>query len=168
MFQINLTTVIQMLVDHELDRSIDKIEFKKGIIKKPGIAIEFFVETNNYNMNKCIRKSFYMIFTGDTSVFYASQKNKEGHYYHSPFKVPVKDWINTSNHDSCWRSDGFNFINDNYFKMCEEVNPDIAPKDVSTYNGFKLGHGWPVRQIFVEYKNTENYRNEIVKIYPKE
>jgi len=47
--------------------------------------------------------------------------------------VPVDaEWKNTSNHDSCWRSDGVRYpITNAYFDLCKEVAPRKAPIELS-------------------------------------
>lgn len=64
----------------------------------------------------------------------------------SPSEIPVSEWINTSNHDSCWNSDGFSFISNEYFKMCKEINPNIAPKFVDTNARF-CPFSYPVKSV---------------------
>lgn len=39
-------------------------------------------------------------------------------------KIPLDKWENTSNHDSCWRSDGLRKLTETYFRLCNKVNED--------------------------------------------
>lgn len=45
-------------------------------------------------------------------------------------------WKQTSDHDSCWRSDGMRDVTDVYFKLCDPIckAKKCAPKDVNTSN----------------------------------
>jgi len=44
------------------------------------------------------------------------------------------EWKNTSNHDSCWRSDGVGApLTKLYFAMCKQVNHAEAPKNLNNF-----------------------------------
>jgi hypothetical protein len=42
-----------------------------------------------------------------------------------------------SDHDSCWRSDGFRFLSDDYFKAAKKLKIPV-PNDMESYIGFAL------------------------------
>ena len=56
-----------------------------------------------------------------------------------PMDVPLDEWQNTSNHNSCWRSDGMRPLSKLYFDSCDEVQEHLperlqqAPNDVHHY-----------------------------------
>jgi hypothetical protein len=46
-------------------------------------------------------------------------------------EIELNRWENVGNHDTCWIDAVESRINEVYFSMCEKVNPNIAPKDLS-------------------------------------
>jgi len=64
---------------------------------------------------------------------------KAEHESWDAMSVPMEDWINTSNHDSCWKSAVDEAVTDIYFRLCDEVQKDlpeeqkVAPADVYVY-----------------------------------
>ena len=101
--------------------------------------LEFIV--NDPNLDHSVRgktaqsRLFYTAVCGNTHVFFAD-RIQGGNLSH--FKdIPSDEWINTSNHDSCWRTDGMRWINDTYFEMCRGCNPDVAP--ATLYSEARLG-----------------------------
>lgn len=165
MFEIDLKSIITMLVDHSLDRYSMPPTWNNGEITREGICMEICLDAYDYKNKKEIKTIIYLMFCGNVSVFYAEAYDNEGNYIHSPIDVPVENWNNTSNHDTCWRSDGLSFIDDIYFDFCKKINPDIAPKNVYTRASFSAC-SWPVKQVFITYRqNTENnYFKDIVRV----
>ena len=73
-----------------------------------------------------------------------------------PWRIPWSEWDNTSNHDSCWRSDGVHTpIAQVYFKVCDEVQAGIpedkkvAPAQINVHA--KLGFLRPFTAVRVEF-----------------
>lgn len=58
-----------------------------------------------------------------------------------PTTMDPEWWINSSNHDSCWRSDGFSWLSERYFDMCYQVrsSEEVAPAALSTDLDFGFG-----------------------------
>jgi len=168
MFATSLNDTIRMLVDHELNRDYPRTFNDDGIITK-GIVIEVNLNAAYYdNSDKNYpseHRSFYMLFHGNTSVYYANRK-RDGRGYKSLDEIKPEEWVNTSNHDSCWKSDGFQFLTENYFDMCKKVNPDVAPIKINIYATLGFGLSWPVKQIIVTFKhrNSNRYGNKIIKV----
>lgn len=98
----------------------------KGLRRNKGIVFNVSITLSDYSVHDDNQTyiSLNILVFGNTSVFwkYANQSWDEA--------------VNTSNHDSCWRSDGFNFLTDLYFKACEKVNKDKPPKDISQFTRF--------------------------------
>ena len=97
---------------------------------------------------------------GNTSVFYTESDVRD------ITQVKSNDWINTSNHDSCWRSDGFALLDKLYFEMANKVNPNIPPIEIQTEARLSIGLGYPVKHCNVIYKADETINNhyKIIKI----
>jgi len=157
MFKLDLKNVITNIVDHEIDRSSYTLNSDYTITKE-GLSMEILLSASDYDTEKSEHKHFFIMFCGNVSVFYAFKKMST--YY--PSQIPCDNWINTSNHDSCWRSDGLHFITDVYFEMCYKVNPEKAPIEIETdVNSYFI---WP-KKVNITYKwNDDNWKNEIVKV----
>ena len=165
MFKVGLSSLISSIVREEL-RKCDmepKYELKTGHITKEGIMIEYNCAVHDYTGHRSAKESFrrYMIlFCGNVNVFVARVEHKS-----CLEDVPPERWENTSNHDSCWSSDGLDFINRSYFEMCNEVNPDVAP--VLLDSGAQIGFlSKMFTKVIITYKQRQgnDYRNELVKV----
>lgn len=123
-------SVLSMIVRHELDKhSLHEYEFNRnGSITLPGV----FAEISLYAQykRKDIAKLVYMIFCGNVSAFYTDKIWTKDDIKKDVTQIPTSDWINTSNHDSCWTSDGMKLLERDFFDMCEEIAPGIAPARV--------------------------------------
>jgi len=162
MFTMKLNSIIAMLVDHSLDRKTSPV-WNDGLLTRKGICINVRLSADKYEgERKSTGMVVYILFCGKTSVFWAPAYDKAGKYAHSPLNVPVENWVNTSNHDSCWRDDGLSFLNKMYFDFCEDVDPKSAPKEVDTNADFF--RRWPINDIMITYKSDGDYRNSIVKL----
>jgi hypothetical protein len=62
----------------------------------------------------------HTLFTSNTSVFVTSSRN-----FQKWDQIPVEQWLNTSNHDSCWRSDGMSELSRLFFALTDEMNEQI-------------------------------------------
>lgn len=168
MFSIEFKKVLTMLVEHELPKT--QPIFNNGEITRDGISLDFILEAYDYRgkRRKEVKERFYMLFCGNVSVFYVKIDLTEN-WIHSPIDIPIKNWVNSSNHDSCWNSDGFCFISEVYFKMCKKISPDLAPKFVDTNARF-TSFSYPVKKCKIIYrrKDDNNYENEIIKVIIEE
>ena len=93
--------------------------------------------------------------------------------------VPQNEWINTSNHDSCWNSDGLRIINELYFKMSEAINEELQvdtgtslPPSLfhqfNTFCGFhEMFKVWNV-QVAADDNDLNRYRRIVKDIQPIE
>jgi len=159
MFEIRLNSILCDLVDNFMDREYP-VKWENGAITKKGIVFEVTCRIDDFsdeNRNSTY-KQFYVMFCGNTSVFYAIKKIS----VYDPIQVPYDSWINTSNHDSCWRSDGLQFIDQMYFDMCREVNDEKAP--VELHSSADIRSIKPIN-VFITYKNnSETWKNEVIKV----
>ena len=70
-----------------------------------------------------------------TQVFFWEDIDPEVGFGNPMYDSANPTWLQTSNHDSCWRSDGFSPITDIYFKECKKFK-GLPPKDVHNFNHF--------------------------------
>jgi hypothetical protein len=78
--------------------------------------------------NKRCRIDLNFLMTRNTSVWMS-----RGAYQ----TADLTKWVNTSNHDSCWRTDGIETrINEVYFEVAHDVAPKMAPCDLDDYSSF--------------------------------
>lgn len=83
------------------------------------------------------------------------------------------DWENTSNHDSCWRSDGLDSpLSKVYFTLSEQINVKremaekerVAPKDMTEYTWSPIGTRM-FRNMRVSWQRTEdNYHLRLTNL----
>lgn len=171
MFTVKLDSLICWLVDKNLDRSFDKVIRKsaswgKGKITRPGIYLEFPIEVRNWtgkgdndSEGEYIthRKQVFMVFAGNTSVWYQVKNLPlDG-------KLVWSEFENSSNHDSCWQSDGLRFLSQEYFDMCKDLDPDKAP--IKMDSDIYWGLFNDMRKCFVTYEyETDEYKRTLVDV----
>ena len=107
--------------------------------------------------------SYYILFTDNVSVYYASQFDDEG-TRRMWYQVEPEEWINTSNHDSCWRSDGLSWISKLYFDMCKHVNGEVAP--IALESTARVGFIDMWREVTVTSRSAELWENEVLEVKP--
>lgn len=160
MFNVPIKDVITWVVRDEVKnttRSYD-YHYKDGTYTTDGIMVE--VRLIVKNDKKSVYRSYLLAFCNDVSVFVA--ENTEGDFFE---QIAPKRWKNTSNHDSCWSSDGLSILSKAYFEMCEEVDPDVAPIKLSSEAKFGLfGRLYTKVRMTLKQKSGNNYGFELVKI----
>lgn len=107
--------------------------------------------------------AYYILFTDGVSVYYASQFNDEGKR-RMWNEVAPEEWVNTSNHDSCWRSDGLSWISKLYFDMCKHVNDDVAPATLESTARVGFIDMW--KEVTVLSRSAEMWKNEVLEVKP--
>jgi hypothetical protein len=85
---------------------------------------------------------------------------------YNPMDVPLSKWKNTSNHDSCWRTDGLNRpLSEVYFRFCDLAqdcvpqHQRVAPMEVHTNcfaGGGALGIGSFFDLYHIWFNSTED------------
>lgn len=123
---------------------------------------------------RCI-KFAHIIITAGKNVFYACEKDKDERSIMNWEQIPVDKWINTSNHSSCWRSDGFRELVKDDFKAYEEAHKNV-PEDIKPcydnshkYNRLAIGLGIHKLVNFVEVEHdavdhSNSYHRKVVSL----
>jgi hypothetical protein len=143
------------------------IGYEDGIITEQGVAFEVEFRMDDFDTEKFTVRSFFVMVCGGTRVFIAPRwnseddSNKTAPFY--PSFVQEELWENTSNHDSCWRSDGFRFISDNWREM-----HDLFDKDAKLNSYTMLGmRSNPVMDVIISHKSEDednSYHRQIVSV----
>lgn len=148
MFKSDTKQIISSLVDQFLNRKEYRLNPKNSSIVKEAMVFNLNLSVYDRKSQNQFRTNIKMLFAGNTSVFFTTNNNIIIE------DIPYTDWNNTSNHDSCWRTDGFSFLDNLYFEMCHEINEDIAPIYLGSEISF--GYGNLFEKIFVEIKKEED------------
>lgn len=110
-----------------------------------------FAEDGNTRVRDEVHRgaTAHFLFCGNTTVFFALSGS-------SSIPGPA-EFKNTSNHDSCWRTDGVhNPLTALFFKWCEEVSPHRRPCDVDQHCGFLFG-GHEFVEMTYQHGNGTGY-----------
>lgn len=140
----------------------------------PGIVFALDLHLAHYENNKEaeVRQVAYIAMCGNTSVWWAIEP--EGKRWMNYKSVKPEEWVNTSNHDSCWRTDGMKMLTDWYFKAAETINKkldtNVAPAMMSHHTslGFCLANPWQFVSIEHAEDVSNGYRRKIVSIESRE
>lgn len=172
MFSFDAKSVIQMLVDQNLSRSLGVTAINYPIFYSDGVQIKFRLCVDNSFTGSdsdtaieyhSLPMFISMIFIGNVSVFYCVSNTTE--YFQGKDKDP-KNYTNSSNHSSCWRTDGFQFLTKLYFEMCKQVNKNVAPKIL---NAVESASQIRVKKVSVCWKHTgETNHKEIINFAEKQ
>ena len=122
MVPLEAEMTITSIVDAFLKRD-DYVTKDYRVVSRHGVVLRLNLSASSYEDEGSYHASRQLVIlcTGNTSVFVAVAP-PDGRYFGWQ-DVPKEAWKNTSNHDSCWRSDGIQSpITDQYFSMCEEIN----------------------------------------------
>jgi hypothetical protein len=148
-------------------RYTDAGVLEEGLVVTLDLRLSHYVpdEGNEYHKSALA----HIILTGNTSVFAAAT-----HDYTPWHQMDAGQWDNTSNHDSCWRSDGFGFLNTLYFNMTEQMNHQIkadggspiAPIYFSQFCTLGSLDGKPWETVVVQHELIpgDHYRRRLVKV----
>ena len=170
---IDVKRVITMIVNHHLRSKefIDSVnhEFteKEHFITKKGLLFTLDIRADKWNDEEqeyeYYMRRFLVLFCGNVSVFVKEIDPKTMYFEHIGISGDYSDWKNTSNHDSCWRSDGLNFIDNTYFEMCEELFPEKAPIDCNVYAEFGIVDSYP-KTVLVKMAPKTDYGYDLINI----
>lgn len=141
-------------------------------IKEPGLVVTLDLRLSHYALS-CdeYHRSVmaHVILCGNTSVFAAATSD-----HRRWWELEHSQWDNTSNHDSCWRTDGFRFLNTLFSNMTEQMGKEmqahghnpIAPKDYSQFCALGTIAGPPFERVLVDHQRVpgENYRRRLVAV----
>ena len=106
--------------------------FPRGLVVTLDLSSSYYTDDHEFHR----RGLLHTVFTANTSVFTAVSEDFKGWD-----QISLDAWNNTSNHDSCWRSDGMRTLSELYFRWAKEINeemvargyPDLAPRE---FDGF--------------------------------
>lgn len=117
-----------------------------------------------------VRLSIGYPFLNVTSKFSVLLYCPDGGRTHTFVMVNEELWKNTSNHDTCWESDGINSpLSELYFTMADEINmslkdsgyEEMAPRDMNQ-SVYMTGKLWELVDIKLK-KEPLGYSFEIVE-----
>ena len=143
--------------------------YQTGKAKSIGIKMKLNMKLFDYTDNHTFETHEFLtfIFTGNTSVFVSSEADDQFVYSLKP-----ENFANTSNHDSCWRSDGLNILSKKYFEMAERINKqrveqclkEIAPIAMRQHNHFGFGNLFELVIINIKLKDTNEYQYDLISV----
>lgn len=145
-----------------------------GIYMNVDLALSHYTPEVTYGR----RVRMHWLFCSHVSTFVAVEHDDERWF--DAIRVPVEEWRNTSNHDSCWRSDGVDsFINKVYFAHCQELNKmlvedgreQLRPIDFSQFCHFGLCDAW--KEVLITHGPDDsvsgtNYWRKVLRVEPLE
>ncbi|MFA7628591.1 MAG: hypothetical protein WCY37_04290 [Candidatus Dojkabacteria bacterium] len=113
----------------------------------------------NLRVDSIRTSHLFIAICGNSNVFVA-------HTYKWRWQdIPISGWRNTSNHDSCWRTDGLRLISEVYFDAARVMNPNVAPRDLDIDCSFAIHSPWDLVKIKHQSCDPEfHYRRELVDI----
>lgn len=167
MFKCDFSRTLIQMVDIFLPKgSNQRINYCMPEASRDGICFELQLEVSDPNKDydspgsRSISR-FFVMFTSNVSVYVADVTNED--YSVTPFTLDPQQWENTSNHDSCWRTDGLRFLNERYFEMCKKVNDSVAPIKLETDATFSR-FGRICDPVRITYRVNVNYHNTVLKV----
>jgi len=171
MFNSDTTSILTGIVSQVMhNRDNNRKWNEDGSITEKGMIFEvqLSVRDNVLGDYEATQKSeqnarFYVVFCGNTSVFYANQNDDET-FRRFLNEIPVDEWVNTSNHDSCWRSDGLSWISTVYFEMCKACNDDLPPIKLEAEAKIGFVSVWKDVEVQTRSSRENDYQREIVSI----
>lgn len=129
--------------------------------------VDFYSETGGTFPDRSVVRMMHFIITSRYRVYLAQQ---DGNLAWVP---KPKAYVNTSNHDSCWYSDGVeSYINKAYFECADYVHegqPEKAPRDTHQLCSFGAINGPLFEYVSVEFgpkRKDNNYFDTLTKITP--
>lgn len=178
MFKCDFNSICQIVVNRLLDEKIEyngKMVPRRWALKynedcsftKPCVIVPIYIRAWNTYLNKVIYTECIMIFTGNTSVFFV--KLDEDILNLNELLNKIKDdFKNTSNHDTCWITDGFIPLDEIYFQILNEVNPPKENENGRQFSEFE----YTIEASFIKFpkigeitlKPKEDHGYKIVKI----
>jgi len=153
MFECNLSDAIVEIVDavFNLQSATYPIVHEERLYFSKGLYVRILVNVKKPN-SKSRGKTALLHF-----VFSRHAQSSATHcwFQTTEFKDCVPDkskWKNTSNHDSCWRTDGIRSeIIKVYFDFCRKVAPKMAPIELLATSRFER-----VAMVDIEFKEDSS------------
>ena len=152
MFQISVERIICTIKDAILPPQCYGDYFPDGSMK--GLVVSADLSMNDYSKNRGRRGSVHFLFTGNTSVWFA-QSDQLRHWHN----IPLNEWRNVIDHDSCWAEEVGSVLAKLYFKWAQEINPDIAPRKLSEFCTLGIFSRSPWEKVRVSFKSKRGIRD---------
>ena len=128
--------VLANFFDQFVDRwgSGDQSPFsnKQGVLFTVQLDHEFHGSPSSWS-NGCIRAHCHFIITAYKNVFFACEK-VNGFPVMDWRLIPLDKWHNTSNHDTCWRTDGFRKLYEKDWECFEKAHANVPSEHKPSYN----------------------------------
>jgi len=134
--------------------SRDSKGYQKGLVVSVNLSLEY--EPGGASRSDVVQ----FLFTGDTSVWMSKLERRWCKWS----QIPIDEWENTSNHSSCWRSDGVEApLTRLYFAWAKELiqaesYPDKTPSEMCQFCHFSLAEPWEFVLVKHEHDPTDKYR----------
>lgn len=179
-FEVSGTSIVTSLYD-KLRGLLSCECYEYGRHRATALVVSFDVSFSHHGFGpdgntpheygeRHLRKYVHFVLTGNVHVW----------CYTGPEwdidRISPDEWHNTSNHDSCWRSDGINTpLSQLYFESCDYVQQHLperlqkCPHDVSKYiaAGRFLGEDlFDFVQIEFQKSETDDYGYDITAMKP--
>jgi hypothetical protein len=161
-----LSTLWDSLRPQRPDRFGDSQHGEVGLLVTLDLRLSHYANGGDeYHRNALV----HTVFTANTSVFYHTSRDFERWE-----EVIPEGWANTSNHDSCWRTDGLRGLHLLHGTLCAEMNEEItghgysalAPREFNQFCslGALVGKPWCYVQVAHERIPEENHKRRVLSI----
>lgn len=169
MFTSSSERIIINLVDQVLDyarrydiKNIDNGSqlYNRGMLLQLALTVSDPTLEHDKREETMQKRWYHVAFCGNVSVFvsrYDHEVSGEIKFRHFS-QIPSNKWENTSNHDSCWKSDGLMWLSGAYFEMCENCNNNVAPIKLDTTCDIGFLSMWRDVQMTVSRNSDDNWR----------
>jgi hypothetical protein len=187
--QVVATVYEQFLSAHRtVELKLNGGEFPRSLRADTGYAaygtyFKFHMDVENFGYEKdgtirhpewqrrCV-KNLHIIITQHHNVFIAVSDGVK-----NLRDVPNNEWLNTSNHDSCWREDGLRLIRQTiydaythcYGSMPEEHKPTPAAMTMFSRLGAGFVNGDALQFVRVDFQSIDpddSYFKRVTKVMP--
>lgn len=164
-FSVDSADLVNALVNVALDKhNRSFLNDRKQTIRSEGLYITLDLRVHNYTEDISTFRFAHFLFCGNVSVWFATTDE-----YCNLNQICNDQWINTSNHDVCWRTDGVERpLWTTYFTMTTEVleaseNKELCPNDLHNQSFLSFT---PVRRVIIDYRQDDEnkYRRKIVRV----
>lgn len=168
---------IVSLVNQLLPRIVGDVQHKQSYLHFTRNALRFCVEVYGSNFGydtdtdrtyhpewvTNFKRFIHIIITTHPNVFVAVTENPKD-------EIPIEQWYNSSNHDTCWKTDGFNILDQvlgEAYKACWRNVPKDkvkSPHDSHVYCDLHSLWVKPFSFVRVDVKNADNWKVDLLSI----
>lgn len=136
-----------------------KVKYGNGVHTCPGML--FSVRMRAQHQDTDVERYIHIVLGGDAVHVWVAVSDS-----YNPADVPLSEWDNPSNHDSCWRSDGVESeLTRLYFALCDEVQEGLPDEAKVPPAGIEVSStlGWlhPMTMVQVQFKPAEDKRGRM-------